>query len=141
MPSTLFEKILRVFLSWRSSSWGVTGAWPNADEYRNLVLIVTSAVIVIPIYFLIIAGVWDRHRDARALVLLAGPMLYFCAIHLVFVSSIRYRIPGEMAATASLELVLRRSYAGLGSSLTVYRQSTPCVDIRIECSRNSWIGV
>ena len=57
-------------------------------------------MIVIPIYFLIIAGVWDRHRDARALVLLAGPMLYFCAIHLVFVSSIRYRIPGEMAATA-----------------------------------------
>jgi 4-amino-4-deoxy-L-arabinose transferase-like glycosyltransferase len=75
-------------------------AWPNADEYRNLVLIVTSAVIVVPIYFLIIAGAWDRHRDARALVLLAGPVLYFCAIHLVFVSSIRYRIPGEMAATA-----------------------------------------
>ena len=49
---------------------------------------------MIPVYCLIIAGVWNRRRDVRALVLLAGPLVYFCAVHLVFVSSIRYRIPG-----------------------------------------------
>jgi hypothetical protein len=32
------------------------------------------------------------------LTLLAGPLLYFCAIHMVFASSMRYRIPGEMPA-------------------------------------------
>jgi 4-amino-4-deoxy-L-arabinose transferase-like glycosyltransferase len=74
--------------------------WPNAEEVRSRWLAVASAVIVIPVYCLIIAGVWDRRRDVRALVLLAGPLVYFCVVHLVFVSSIRYRIPGEMVATS-----------------------------------------
>ena len=43
-------------------------------------------------------GLWDRRRDPRAWVLLAGPLLYFCALHMVFASSMRYRIPGEMPA-------------------------------------------
>jgi 4-amino-4-deoxy-L-arabinose transferase-like glycosyltransferase len=72
--------------------------WPNAEEIRSPWAAVLSGVVVIPVYCLIIAGLWDRRRDLRALVLLAGPLVYFCAVHLVFVSSIRYRIPGEMAA-------------------------------------------
>ena len=31
-------------------------------------------------------------------IVLGGPVLYFCALHLVFASSMRYRIPGEMPA-------------------------------------------
>jgi 4-amino-4-deoxy-L-arabinose transferase-like glycosyltransferase len=72
--------------------------WPSAEEIRSPWLSVLSAGIVIPVYCLIIAGLWDRRRDLRAIVLLAGPLVYFCAVHLVFVSSIRYRIPGEMVA-------------------------------------------
>ena len=30
--------------------------------------------------------------------LLAGPLFYFCALHLVFASSMRYRIPAEVPA-------------------------------------------
>jgi hypothetical protein len=73
--------------------------WPNAEEIRSPWLSLVSAAIVIPVYFLIMAGLWNQRRDVRALVLLAGPLVYFCAVHLVFVSSIRYRIPGEMVAT------------------------------------------
>ncbi len=72
--------------------------WPNAEEIRSPWLAVLSAVIVIPVYCLIVVGLWDQRRDVRAVVLLAGPLFYFCAIHLVFVSSIRYRIPGEIVA-------------------------------------------
>ncbi len=72
--------------------------WPNAEEIRSPWVAVLSGAIVIPVYCLIIAGLWDRRRDVRTIVLLAGPLFYFCAIHLVFVSSIRYRIPGEMVA-------------------------------------------
>jgi 4-amino-4-deoxy-L-arabinose transferase-like glycosyltransferase len=72
--------------------------WPNAEEIRSRWLAVASAAVVIPVYCLIIAGLWNRRRDVRATVLLAGPLFYFCAVHLVFVSSIRYRIPGEMVA-------------------------------------------
>jgi hypothetical protein len=36
-------------------------------------------------------GVWRLRRRWEVIALLAGPVIYFCAIHLVFVSSIRYR--------------------------------------------------
>jgi len=81
--------------------------WPNADDYRSPALAVASAVVVVPIYLLVIAGAWDRRRDPRALVLLAGPVLYFCAVHLVFVSSVRYRISGELPAMALAAIGLR----------------------------------
>ena len=68
---------------------------------------------MIPTYCLIIAGVWNRRRNLRALVILLGPLIYFCVVHLVFVSSIRYRIPAEMVAT---------SLAGIG-----FRSRFECV--------------
>ncbi|WP_435008856.1 ArnT family glycosyltransferase [Tundrisphaera lichenicola] len=81
--------------------------WPNADALKSPGVALASALITIPVYLLIGLGIWDRRRDPRALVLLAGPLLYFCLLHMVFVSSIRYRIPGEVPA-------LGLAAAGLG---------------------------
>ncbi|MFI5459551.1 MAG: ArnT family glycosyltransferase [Isosphaerales bacterium] len=72
--------------------------WPNAEEFRSRALAIASAVVELPIFALLALGAWDRRRDPRALVLLGGPLLYFCALHVVFASSMRYRIPGEMSA-------------------------------------------
>jgi 4-amino-4-deoxy-L-arabinose transferase-like glycosyltransferase len=72
--------------------------WPNAGTLRGPGVAPASALVTLPILALIALGAWDRRRDFRALVLLAGPLLYFCALHMVFVSSIRYRIPGEVPA-------------------------------------------
>jgi hypothetical protein len=72
--------------------------WPNANEYRAPVAAVASAILVLPLYLLIMLGAWNRRHDLEALLLLLGPVLYFCAVHCVFVSSIRYRIPAEPAA-------------------------------------------
>jgi 4-amino-4-deoxy-L-arabinose transferase-like glycosyltransferase len=72
--------------------------WPNAQGYRSPLLAVAGAVVEIPIFALMALGAWDRRRDLRAWALLAGPLFYFCAIHLAFASSMRYRIPGEMPA-------------------------------------------
>ncbi len=87
--------------------------WPNASEFQSPLMAVASTVIVIPVYVLLLAGVWNRRRDPRALVLVAGPLIYFCAVHLVFVSSIRYRIPGEMIAAP---------LAGVGFRSLVWRE-------------------
>ncbi len=81
--------------------------WPNASEYRSAVLAVASTLLVVPLYLLMLMGAWIRRHDLRAWVLLAGPVLYFCAVHLVFVSSIRYRIPGEPAALGLAAIGLR----------------------------------
>jgi 4-amino-4-deoxy-L-arabinose transferase-like glycosyltransferase len=72
--------------------------WPNADVLRNPGAVVISTIVELPILGLIVAGGWARRRDPRAWVLLAGPLVYFCALHLVFASSMRYRIPGEVPA-------------------------------------------
>jgi 4-amino-4-deoxy-L-arabinose transferase-like glycosyltransferase len=72
--------------------------WPNAEGLRSPVLVLIGAVVEIPLFGLMALGAWDRRRDPRSWALLAGPVLYFCALHLIFASSMRYRLPGEMPA-------------------------------------------
>jgi 4-amino-4-deoxy-L-arabinose transferase-like glycosyltransferase len=72
--------------------------WPNAEGFRLPALAWASTAVEVPLLGLMMLGGWDRRRDPRAWALLAGPVLYFCALHLVFASSVRYRIPGEMPA-------------------------------------------
>lgn len=74
--------------------------WPNAEGFRSWPIAVASALVELPILALIAAGLWARRGDARAWMILAGPLLYFCALHAVFASSMRYRIPAEMPALA-----------------------------------------
>ena len=38
---------------------------------------------------------WPRREVAWFLLLTAGPIVYFTGLHLVFVSSLRYRLPAE----------------------------------------------
>jgi hypothetical protein len=72
--------------------------WPNAEGFRSPVLALIGAIVELPLFGLMVLGAWDRRRDLRSWALLAGPVLYFCALHLVFASSMRYRLPGEMPA-------------------------------------------
>ena len=82
--------------------------WPNADTLQAPGVAVASAAVTLPIFALIALGAFDRRRDFRALVLLAGPLAYFCVLHMVFVSSIRYRIPGEVPALGLASVGLGR---------------------------------
>lgn len=72
--------------------------WPNAAEFRASGTNLLSAAAVLPLFALLAIGLWAHRRDARALALLAGPLAYFFALHLIFVSSIRYRIPAMVPA-------------------------------------------
>ena len=82
--------------------------WPNAEGFRSPALAVASALVTLPQFALLALGVWDRRRDRRALVLLAGPLLYVFALHLVFVSSMRYRIPAAVPALGLAAVGLKR---------------------------------
>lgn len=90
--------------------------WPNAATFRSPVVALASALLTVPLYGLMLVGAWDRRRDLRALVVLAGPLVYFCALHMVFASSMRYRIPAEMPALVlaaiGFEAIRRRARAG-----------------------------
>jgi Dolichyl-phosphate-mannose-protein mannosyltransferase len=85
-----------------SLAWSKLGRywtpWPNADVLQNPAVVVAATIVELPVLAIITVGAWARRRDLRAWVLLAGPLLYFCALHVVFASSMRYRIPGEIPA-------------------------------------------
>ena len=70
--------------------------WPNAEGSRRRSLC-AGTVVELPLFGLILVGGWDRRRDPRL-----GParraVALFLVLHLVFASSMRYRIPGEMPA-------------------------------------------
>jgi hypothetical protein len=72
--------------------------WPNVETFFSPGLAVACAAVVFPLYLVIALGAWNRRRDGRALVLLGLPLLYTFALHVVFVSSMRYRIPAGAPA-------------------------------------------
>jgi len=72
--------------------------WPNAEGFRAPLVAVGSSIAIVPLLALLFLGLWRLRRDSRAWVLLAGPLFYFCALHMVFASSMRYRIPAEVPA-------------------------------------------
>ena len=82
--------------------------WPNAETLRSPAAAWASAIVTLPLFALTAIGAWDRRRDGRALVLLLGPLVYFMALHMVFVSSIRYRIPGFLPALGLAAVGWRR---------------------------------
>ncbi len=86
--------------------------WPNAESFRSPALAVVSALVTLPQFALIALGVWDRRRDPRALVLLGLPLLYTFALHLVFVSSMRYRVPASVPALGLAAAGWRRLAGG-----------------------------
>ena len=82
--------------------------WPDADGFRSVALAALSATFTLPLFALMAVGAWASRHDLRVLVLLAGPILYFCVLHLAFASSMRYRIPGEVPALALASIGLGR---------------------------------
>ena len=85
--------------------------WPNAEGFRSPIVAAASALFNVPVLALTALGAWDRRRDARALVLLAGPLVYFAALHMVFASSMRYRIPAAVPALGLAAIGLGRLLA------------------------------
>ncbi len=70
--------------------------FPNATQFksrRSLMLVSMGWYLVVFIPALI--GAWKMRKSLGVLAITAGPILYFAALHLVFVSSVRYRLPGE----------------------------------------------
>lgn len=83
--------------------------WPNADGVRSAWLTAAAGLVMAPLLALMALGLWSLRGDARAWALLAGPILYFGMIHAAFASSMRYRTPGEVPATALAAVGLLRA--------------------------------
>jgi 4-amino-4-deoxy-L-arabinose transferase-like glycosyltransferase len=73
--------------------WNV---WPNADEFRSWPLRLVVAAGYVPLGVAGAVGFWCWGRRGWPFVLCGFPVLYFTGLHVVFVSSIRYREPAML---------------------------------------------
>jgi 4-amino-4-deoxy-L-arabinose transferase-like glycosyltransferase len=69
---------------------------PNAAEFRSTTLRLVLALSYTPVILLAGIGVWKFGRRGWPYVLLALPAIYFTLLHVIFVSSIRYRQPAML---------------------------------------------
>ncbi|QDT52170.1 hypothetical protein Pan44_01790 [Caulifigura coniformis] len=69
--------------------------WPNAGQFNNWTAWIAVLASSIPLFAGTLLGIWKGRPGWIPLVLCLGPVLYFAAIHSVFVGSIRYRLPAE----------------------------------------------
>lgn len=68
---------------------------PNADQFADRRLWWGLLLSTVPLYLFSLCGLWVMRRDVVTLALTAGPILFFGVLHLLFVGSIRYRLPAE----------------------------------------------
>jgi hypothetical protein len=87
--------------------------WPNAEQFSGGVGQVAVAAYFIPAVLAAVLGLFLGPRAFWPWVLTLGPILYFSAIHAVFLGSLRYRLPAEyplcVAAAVGLGQVWKQS--------------------------------
>lgn len=69
---------------------------PNAAEFQSTTLRLILALTYTPVMILALLGVWRYARQDWRYLLCTLPAIYFTLLHVVFVSSIRYRQPAML---------------------------------------------
>ena len=69
--------------------------FPNADQFADARLWWGLSLSTLPLFAFALVGAWRSRNDWVLLSLTAGPVLFFAAVHLLYVSSLRYRLPAE----------------------------------------------
>lgn len=70
--------------------------WPHAEGLGGVAARVAIAAGYVPLIVLGLIGAWQFGRRDRAAAVLILPAIYFSLLHIVFVSSLRYRQPAML---------------------------------------------
>jgi 4-amino-4-deoxy-L-arabinose transferase-like glycosyltransferase len=88
--------------------------WPNAKQFDGLLPKIAVAAYFIPILLAAVFGWLSGPRNFWPWMLTLGPILYFCALHAIFLGSLRYRLPAEyplcIASAIGLQQVWKLLY-------------------------------
>lgn len=68
---------------------------PNAAQFSGRLLQIAGWIAFLPLMVFAVVGAWFARHDLWPLILTVAPILYFAALHLLFVGSLRYRLPAE----------------------------------------------
>ncbi len=68
---------------------------PNAAQFQSPLPMLACLLSFLPLIFFAVRGLWAAFDNPWAIAVCAGPVLYFSALHMIFVGSLRYRLPAE----------------------------------------------
>lgn len=68
---------------------------PNAEQFQRWWIRIPFLLWYCVLAIFTCVGVWVKRKQIWTLVICLGPVIYFAAIHSIFVGSIRYRLPAE----------------------------------------------
>ena len=68
---------------------------PNSPQFQAVLFQVIAWASYLPLIVFAVVGLIAARREFWFLVLTTAPILYFAALHLLFVGSLRYRLPAE----------------------------------------------
>jgi 4-amino-4-deoxy-L-arabinose transferase-like glycosyltransferase len=82
---------------------------PGTPQFNHPVIHTAAWLAYSPLVLLACVGAWFSRRDLWLLVLTAAPIFYFASLHLLFVGSLRYRLPAEYPLAVLAAVGLARS--------------------------------
>jgi 4-amino-4-deoxy-L-arabinose transferase-like glycosyltransferase len=92
--------------------WNV---WPNAAEFQSWKLRLIVALSYTPLMILALWGAWRWAPRGWPYALCIMPAMYFTLLHMIFVSSIRYRQPAMLALIVLAAAILGSREWGVGN--------------------------
>lgn len=108
-------------LAWKkfARTWSIT---VNAAGYGGWHYAAIGWLTVAPVYVLAALGVWFLRRRWRIVALLLAPAAYFTLLHVIWVGSVRYRVPAMpgfflLAAASACRLWVRRAPGRTGDTV------------------------
>lgn len=110
------DNVMRLALAKLKRTWSIE---INASGYTTPVLRAVCWLTVAPQFLLALVGVVALRRRTDLIALLLAPAVYFSLVHMVFVGSVRYRLPTMpflflLAASAIAAFQSRRRVARIG---------------------------
>lgn len=100
--------------------------WPNAAQFDRPVIRWGLMATTLPLYGFAIWGLWLRRRDAVFWLVTFCPAIFFCLVHLLFVGSIRYRLPADATLWIAAATGMVAAYQHWrGSTETITQEAKP----------------
>jgi hypothetical protein len=87
--------------------------WPNAKQFEGLATKIAIAIYFIPLLLAAGLGWLTGPRNFWGWMLTLGPIFYFCALHAVFLGSLRYRLPAEYPLCIAAAIGLQQAWSFL----------------------------
>ena len=87
--------------------WHYWSPSTDSEQFNSLMLRIVAWVAYLPLVGLALIGAWFARNNWWLLIITGAPILYFATLHILFVGSLRYRLPAEypLAVLSAVGLV------------------------------------